>query len=448
MRLERTRIAVVTEGAPWAHRVAGALRAEGGEVVVCAPDRDLWFALTAEPLHAIVLADAGEVRGLCRALAEEPHMREIPAFLLRPLGVEAGPAIDGPILVEGEGAELDRLIVDLVASRRRRAVTPPPPPPARGRLATVVHDVRVLLGIVIGFGANLRDELAGPAETSQHARKIVSAAQDASALVEQLLALDASIAPEAQPRVAQRAHLDLVALVEAVVVLFQGHARHDRGVAITLVAPEPVHLWGDSLQLKQVVTNLVVNAIKFTPEGGRVKVTVRLADGVEAQGPLARRLAEIVVSDTGPGIPPAERQRVFERGARLARDARLPGSGIGLSVVKDLVQRHGGAVVLRESPEGGAEFVASLPLDLRGRPRDTPGARDAVVVVRDERGLERVLRTLKEAERAGALGSARKDLRAALEACRAVVIVPGAAGLLAGVDDERGERGGRDGEAP
>jgi len=443
MRLERTRVAVVTEGAPWAHRVADALRAEGGEIVVCPPDRDLWFALTAEPLEAILLADAGEVRGLVRALAEEPHMREIPTFLLRPTGAGAspGPDVDGPVLVEGEGVELDRLVVDLVATRRRRAVTPPPPPPARGRLATVVHDVRVLLGIVIGFGANLRDEVGAPGDASQRAqaRKIVSAAQDASALLEQLLALDASIGPEAQPRVAQRAHLDLVGLVEAVVVLFQGHARHDRGVGITLVAPEPVHVWGDALQLKQVVTNLVVNAIKFTPTGGRVTVTVRLAEGALARGPMARRVAEIVVSDTGPGVPPAERQRVFERGARLARDARLPGSGIGLSVVKDLVHRHGGAVVLRDSPEGGAEFVASLPLDLRGRPRD------AFVVVRDERGLEQVLRTLKEAERAGAFRPGRGDVRAALEACRAVVLVPRTTDLLAEGDEDRE---GRDFEAP
>jgi signal transduction histidine kinase len=252
--------------------------------------------------------------------------------------------------------------------------------------------------------------------------------------VEQLSAADgAEAAPKAAPpRVVQRTHLDLVQIVTGVMLLFEGHAA-DRGVLLVrdaarspAEAMQPVYVWGDTLQLKQVVTNLLVNAIKFTPRGGKVTVSVRLAEGAEGPGATARRIAALVVSDTGPGIPPAERERILERGVRLQRDASVPGTGIGLSVVRDLVARHGGGVTVRESKEGGAEFFVRLPLDLRSR------SRDALVVLRDKTSIDRVVRALEGAQRAGTLAASRGDLLATLDECGAVVVVPQGADLLAG----------------
>ena len=378
MRLDGALLAIVTEGAPWAHRVADSLRDHGADVRVCAPDRDLWFVLTSERFDAVALADVKERRGLLRALAEEPRTQKLPTVLLHakgaPLSIpppgegERAPA--ALAVAEAEGADLERILSETIAAGRQRPPSPSAPAP-RVRNATVVHDVRILLGVVLGFAANLRDEVAGPLTASQreHARKIATAAQEASALLERLL--EAAEGSDAPPRAPQRAQVDLAALVAAAVALFEGHAA-DRGVAITHLPAQPVHLWGDALQLKQVVTNLLVNAIKFTPRGGAVTVRVRLAEGAEAGGPMARRVAELVVSDTGPGVPAEERERIFERGARLERDSNVPGSGIGLSVVRDLVLRHGGTVTAGEASSGGAEFVVHLPLDLRVRPRDAP----------------------------------------------------------------------------
>jgi signal transduction histidine kinase len=367
--LESTRIALVTNGGAFADGVAESLRAAGSEVTACAPDRDLWSVLAGNVFDAIVLVDDSALRGLVRALEEEPRTRAIPTVAVRPPGALATLAASDSLRIAEAGGELRDLLASAI--RVARARLPSKPPDAKQRAATVAHDVRTLLGVVVGLAANLRDglrgELALPAR--EDARKIVAAASDAAALLEQLTereeSADGAPPPESR-RDAHRAELELVSLVRSVLALFEGYAA-ERGVELRFDAVEAAHLWGHPLQLKQVTTNLLSNAIKLTPRGGAVAVSVRVAQGPAGRGREGRRVAELVVSDTGPGIPEAERERVFERGVRLARDAAVPGSGIGLSVVRDLVGRHGGRIALHASPAGGAEFVVRLPLDLRAR---------------------------------------------------------------------------------
>jgi two-component system sensor histidine kinase BaeS len=114
---------------------------------------------------------------------------------------------------------------------------------------------------------------------------------------------------------------------------------------------EPVVVIGDATRLHQVFSNLLANACKFTPAGGEVRLTV------SAEGSRAR----IEVSDTGPGIPPGEQDHVFDRFYRGRSGRRSGGSGIGLAVVKQLVDAHDGEVLLETSPSGGARFVVLLP---------------------------------------------------------------------------------------
>ena len=114
----------------------------------------------------------------------------------------------------------------------------------------------------------------------------------------------------------------------------------------------PAVVWADPSRLRQVVANLLANAAKFTPSGGTVQLAVR-ADMDRAR---------LEVRDTGPGIAPEERERVFERFFRGNLGRRVGGSGIGLAVVKDLVEAHGGEVVLETPSRGGACFVVLIPL--------------------------------------------------------------------------------------
>jgi signal transduction histidine kinase len=433
MNLEGVLLAFVSEGAPWAREAAESLRLEGADVRECAPDRDLWSVLASAPFVGVVLADVGEeivVRGLVRALQEEPRTRWLATMLLRGEGSPLA-APPGVIALEGTGVPLQ--VATALAQRMRGERPAGAAQQGSRKVSAVAHDVRVLLGIAVGFAANLRDGLVGPVNEAQrdHARRTVEAATDASGLLDRLVQAEpADGAPSAPPpRMAQRTYLDLGHIVDGVLRLFEGHAG-DRGIELVHAEIEQVHLWGDALQLKQLATNLLVNAIKFTPRGGKVEVGVRLREPTGKRGMSARRVATLVVSDTGPGIPPADRERVFEAGVRLERDRRIAGRGIGLSVVRDVVTRHGGTVEVRASPEGGAEFVVRLPQDLRGR------ARDALVVLRDPASLERVVHALERARRAGTLAASRGEVLAALDACGAVVVVPDGADLIGALDED------------
>jgi len=147
---------------------------------------------------------------------------------------------------------------------------------------------------------------------------------------------------------------DLRASVEQAVEQSAATARR-RGVQLTMDRPEaPIQLRHDPVRIGQVVTNLVGNAIKFTPRGGRVTVQVR----GEADGS-----ATITVADTGIGIDAAELPRIFDRFFRGSRatEARGSGSGLGLAIVRSIVEMHGGTVTVESRLGAGTTFRVVLP---------------------------------------------------------------------------------------
>ena len=107
----------------------------------------------------------------------------------------------------------------------------------------------------------------------------------------------------------------------------------------------------DRARLGQVLANLLGNALKFTPEGGRIEVVVAESDGE----------ARVEVADTGPGIPPADRARVFERFWRGPAAAGVSGRGVGLAVVDEIVRAHGGRMGVTDNDGSGARFIVALP---------------------------------------------------------------------------------------
>jgi len=117
-----------------------------------------------------------------------------------------------------------------------------------------------------------------------------------------------------------------------------------------IMRTRPAAVSGDATRLRQVVTNLLINALKFVPAGGSVTVSTGHVDG----------WAELTVSDDGPGISPEDLDRVFERFYR-GHQVRTGGSGIGLAVVAALVQAHGGEVTAVNNPSGGACLRVRLP---------------------------------------------------------------------------------------
>jgi signal transduction histidine kinase len=109
----------------------------------------------------------------------------------------------------------------------------------------------------------------------------------------------------------------------------------------------------DATRLRQAVANLIDNAIKYTPEGGRVTVTTERRE----------REAVLIVSDSGPGVPESEQARIWERLYRGDQSRSQSGLGLGLSLVRAIVEAHGGRVGVRNAPDGGAVFEVALPLE-------------------------------------------------------------------------------------
>jgi signal transduction histidine kinase len=128
-----------------------------------------------------------------------------------------------------------------------------------------------------------------------------------------------------------------------------GRMAEDRGVHVE-VDPEPAMVEGDPVRLRQLVTILVDNAIRHSPRGGRVTVTVRAADGV----------ASVEVDDQGPGVREEDKPHVFDRFWR-APGAPSGGTGLGLAIAKWIVDRHGGRIGVANRLTGGAAFRVELP---------------------------------------------------------------------------------------
>ena len=144
-----------------------------------------------------------------------------------------------------------------------------------------------------------------------------------------------------------------------------------RGVRLTHQLPDqPLRIRHDPQRVGQVVTNLVLNAIKFTPKGGSVEV--RLAPAGSG--------AQIDVIDTGVGIDAAELPHIFERFYRgsQANEARGSGSGLGLAIVRSIVDMHGGAISVESQVGAGSRFTVTLPPDPR-MIAGTPAAQQAAV---------------------------------------------------------------------
>jgi signal transduction histidine kinase len=129
----------------------------------------------------------------------------------------------------------------------------------------------------------------------------------------------------------------------------------------------------DAGALRQIVLNLLDNAIKFGPRGQTVRLIVERAD----------MRARVIVEDEGPGIPLSDRERIWTPYVRLRREhsAASVGSGIGLAVVRELAELHGGTALVEESSTGGARFVIEMPV--AGAPDEPPSLTPPTRRIRD-----------------------------------------------------------------
>jgi signal transduction histidine kinase len=219
-------------------------------------------------------------------------------------------------------------------------------------LATLSHELRTPLNAILGWTRLLRNQAVPPASIDRALEKVERNAQVQSRLVEDLLEI--SRISTGKLRLDLRP-LDLVTLTSTAIDTLRSTAEA-RGVAIERRFEASALLTaGDPDRLQQVIWNLLTNAVKFTPTGGVVAVTLRRVDGDD----------ELIVSDTGIGIEPGFLPHVFDsfRQADASSTRAHGGLGLGLSIVKHLVELHGGTVQASSAGSNlGATFSVRLPV--------------------------------------------------------------------------------------
>jgi two-component system OmpR family sensor kinase len=146
------------------------------------------------------------------------------------------------------------------------------------------------------------------------------------------------------------AEVDLDAVVDECVHELTGRAAA-KGIRVTSRL-EPISVTADEAMLRRMFGNLLTNAVIYTPAGGAITVTMTPRPGVVA----------VEISDTGPGIPAVDRERVFERFVRLDPARGEGGAGLGLSIARWVAEAHGGHVELLTSGPGGSVFSATIPV--------------------------------------------------------------------------------------
>lgn len=216
------------------------------------------------------------------------------------------------------------------------------------------HELRTPLSIILGYAEFLGDEIGGPLTEEQEVFVTVTAIEEAAHKLQRLVddMLDFARMEAGAFRLDRRS-TDLVAIVKGVVMHLEGLAEA-LDVKVTVEVPENrVRLVMDPLRISRVVRNLVSNAIKFNRPGG--SVVVRLIE--------APRSVRVEVQDTGIGIPPEHREKIFEKFYQVDPSSTRSrgGAGLGLSIARALVQAHKGRIRFRSMPGEGSTFWFTLP---------------------------------------------------------------------------------------
>ena len=254
-------------------------------------------------------------------------------------GVQSLHALDSRSLPD-EVAPLVETLNDLLVRLDQALVS------QRRFIADAAHELRTPL-TAVKLQAQIARRTDNEAEREAALTQLASAVDRAAHLVDQLLGM-ARLEPAARQAVFAPLALDV--LVKQVVADLSALAEA-RDIDLGVGACAAITLTGQAESLRMMLGNLIDNAVRYTPGGGRVDVELQEQAG----------MARLSVSDSGPGIPAAERERVFERFQRLA-GADIPGSGLGLSIVKQVVELHGGTITLTTPPGGGLRVEVGLPL--------------------------------------------------------------------------------------
>jgi signal transduction histidine kinase len=220
-------------------------------------------------------------------------------------------------------------------------------------LANMSHELRTPLNAIIGFSDVLLQKMFGELNEQQadYLADIRSSGSHLLTLINDILDLSKI---EAGRMELELAPFSLVAALNNAVILVRERAL-GHGIKLELeVAPELDTIVADERKLKQVVVNLLANAVKFTPDGGTVRLRAARENGE----------VRLAIQDTGIGIAPEDQERIFEEFQQASHQSEKSreGTGLGLSLSRRMVELHGGTISVESAPGRGSTFTVALPL--------------------------------------------------------------------------------------
>jgi signal transduction histidine kinase len=224
-------------------------------------------------------------------------------------------------------------------------------------LANMSHELRTPLNAIIGFSEVLSERMFGDINDKQaeYLQDILESGRHLLSLINDILDLSKV---EAGRMELEAADFDLPSAIDNALILVKERASR-RGIALGSTTDEGLGMvHGDERKVKQVLLNLLSNALKFTPEGGRIDIRAGLRDHV----------AEVSVSDTGIGIAPADQDAVFEAFRQVgAAEKKAEGTGLGLALSRKFIELHGGKIWVTSQVGIGSTFTFTLPLTIDQR---------------------------------------------------------------------------------
>jgi len=315
------------------------------------------IALGAALLVALVLwawmyRPLGQVTAAIRAIARGDYRRRL--------------AVEGPSEVRALASDVNTMADSVETSQRA----------LREFLANVSHELRTPLTSIRGFSQAMLDgTLATPEERERAARVIDVEARRVLHLVGELLDLSRIESGQQPMRLARVPAAELIAHMNDVFSMRAG----EQQIELSASAPPGLSVMADFDRVEQVLGNLLDNAFRHTPRGGRISAGVRALSG---------GLAEFFVTDSGTGIPPEELPHIFDRFYRSSGETQGTvaglGLGLGLAISREIVRAHGGDIRAEAAPAGGTTLAFTLRLERPAEARPAPGAADRAAELREQ----------------------------------------------------------------
>ena len=219
-------------------------------------------------------------------------------------------------------------------------------------LANMSHELRTPLNAIIGFSEVLSERMFGEINEKQaeYLGDILESGRHLLSLINDILDLSKI---EAGRMELEPTDFDLPSAIENALMLVKERA-HRRGIAVVRTIDERLGMiHADERKVKQVLLNLLSNALKFTPEGGQIDVRARVHEGA----------VEISVTDTGVGIAPADQEAVFEEFRQVGTSSKkVEGTGLGLAISRKFIELHGGRIWVKSQEGNGSTFAFTVPL--------------------------------------------------------------------------------------